>query len=474
MLRNVVDASSAADEPDAPCLKRSRFYEPGDSAPTLERVRRALNDLAAFRDDVHVAAWREYDLAGYEWEAFSHASGEFVFGDAAPTGEELAAKLGGFRGYNAEAYTAALEKVAARGWLVAENGRFAVTAEGKQVRQSVEDETNRLFYTPWTLSDDELTTLQASMEAIRDNLKPPAAKEIHAALDTAHQTLAGHFWGVLQAKAEEVGFVGWDVTLTRRATGYEAGISLDYIMEQVPYMESSTTQGLLDQAAERGFLQKLGEHYVATEAGRVGVTAVFDVANDTLAKLTPLSAAKLTNLFDLLGKLSDAMANAEEPAERPVIIDNRLFAAAEDHAILWQISRRMLDMVTFRDDAHVAAWRAKEVPGYEWEAFSHVWGENVWGDKVSTAAEVAGKLSFRGHDEATYTAALQRCVERGWMAVNADGVYSVTEAGQTMRQEVEDATDNYFYAPFAALNVPERIELYELLTHLAEALKLSE
>ncbi|MCP5100348.1 MAG: hypothetical protein GY943_32755, partial [Chloroflexi bacterium] len=144
-LRQIVDACVAADEPAKPALMRSRFYEPGADAPVLERIRRYLNDLAAFRDDVHIAAWRAYDLAGHEWEAFSHAYGEFVFGDVANTGEALAEKLGGFRGHDAASYTTALQKVAARGWLVEEDGRFTITNEGKQLRQAVEDETDRLF-----------------------------------------------------------------------------------------------------------------------------------------------------------------------------------------------------------------------------------------------------------------------------------------------------------------------------------------
>lgn len=174
LLFSLVDSCLAAEEPSHPCLNRSRFYDPGPAAPVIERLRRYLNDLNAFRDDVHMAAWQAYEVAGYEWEAFSHVHGDYVFGEPAANGEALAEKLGSFRGYDAQAYETALQKVTMCGWLTAADGRYRVTAEGKQVREAVEVETDRLFFAPWSLSAAEEAELKTLMEQLQQSLQEQA------------------------------------------------------------------------------------------------------------------------------------------------------------------------------------------------------------------------------------------------------------------------------------------------------------
>ncbi|HRQ37318.1 MAG TPA: hypothetical protein PLD25_05315 [Chloroflexota bacterium] len=163
-LYGLVQSCIAAPEPPHPCLERSRFFDPGSDAPIVERLRRYLNDLSAFRDDAHLAAWQPYSLKGHEWEAFSHIHGGYVFGERVTTAAELAEKLGSFRGYDAAAYEMALQKVVERGWLMVENGRYAPTAAGNQVREAVETETDRLFFTPWQVDESELNQLKTDLE----------------------------------------------------------------------------------------------------------------------------------------------------------------------------------------------------------------------------------------------------------------------------------------------------------------------
>lgn len=174
LLRQLVDASLAAPNLAKPCLERSRLYDPGAAAPVVERIRRYLNDLNAFRDDAHISAWRSYELAGYEWETLGHVHGAYVFGEPAVTAVALAEKLGGFRGYDVAAYQAALDKLTARGWLTVTDGQYAATAEGEQMRAAAEEETDRLYFAPWALTGAELADLSALLTAVRDGLQLPA------------------------------------------------------------------------------------------------------------------------------------------------------------------------------------------------------------------------------------------------------------------------------------------------------------
>jgi len=44
--------------------------------------------------------------------------------------------------------------------------------------------------------------------------------------------------------------------------------------------------------------------------------------------------------------------------------------------------------------------------------------------------------------------------------------YQVTKKGLALRQQVEEATNRYFFAPWACLNDAERIQLHDLLIRL--------
>jgi len=181
LLARQVDACSAVVAHDAVCLQGSRTFDPGPDAPVLSRIRRHINDLVAFRDDAHMAAWRPLGLPGHAWEAFSHVWGENVFGDAVATPEALADKLGGFRGYDADGYRAALRLATDRGWLAEADGAFSVTDEGRRVRQVAEVETDRHYFAPWRLSDDEAAELEGLLEEVATQL----AAEAETALASA-------------------------------------------------------------------------------------------------------------------------------------------------------------------------------------------------------------------------------------------------------------------------------------------------
>ena len=77
---------------------------------------------------------------------------------------------------------------------------------------------------------------------------------------------------------------------------------------------------------------------------------------------------------------------------------------------------------------------------------------------------------FRGHSAETYSEALADLTSRGWVEETSDG-YQVTEKGQALRQEAEEATDRYFFAPWTCLSVIEKVQLHWLLTQLKNNLQ---
>ncbi len=158
---------------EKPNLSYSRRFDPGADAPVLQRLRRAVNDLNAFRDDAHTAAWRELGVSGHEWEAFSHVWGEKVWGDSVATAAEVAEKLG-FRGYDANEYREALEASVGRGWLAHDGDRYVVTEEGRRVREAAEAKTDELFFEGWQHGAEESESLRATMKSLAEQLKETA------------------------------------------------------------------------------------------------------------------------------------------------------------------------------------------------------------------------------------------------------------------------------------------------------------
>lgn len=137
--------------------------EPG----TLAEVDQLLDDLNAFRDDAHIAAWTPTGVTGQVWEALT-----FLWNGQASSAEELVEKLP-YRSYTVEEYQEALDKLMGLGWSEAGDKGYHLTESGKKIRDQAEQDTNDYYFMPWkVLSEDELGTLKELLTELKDtNLK---------------------------------------------------------------------------------------------------------------------------------------------------------------------------------------------------------------------------------------------------------------------------------------------------------------
>ena len=138
----------------------------GKAATTLARVDQALDDLNAFRDDAHLAAWRPLQVAGEAWELLT-----FLWRGEVKNADEMVEKAGS-RGHTQEAYQSALGDLIGRGWVRAagdaERRAFEVTAAGRQVRDDAEAATDRFFYAPWqVLNETEVDDLRELLTRLK-------------------------------------------------------------------------------------------------------------------------------------------------------------------------------------------------------------------------------------------------------------------------------------------------------------------
>jgi hypothetical protein len=289
------------------------------------------------------------------------------------------------------------------------------------------------------------------------------------ARDELLQALYAHYQQAVQDTMAAEGLEGWDLNLAQVAyTGGDAPIQPADGQRHIPYSDASFFAERLAGAAERGFFEAAEDGYRLSEHGRAVVERLQGAIVGALAAVPvdPATAETVT------GHLQTQIAGCLDcDFDIPNLRYSRRFDPGADAPVLQRLRRALNDLNAFRDDAHVAAFRALDVPAHEWEAFSHVWGEQVWGDPVNTVDEVADKLGFRGHGKDVYREALESAVGRGWLAHEGKR-YVVTEEGRRMREAAEADTNARYFAGWR-LEEDEAAELKREIDALAKQLRAS-
>lgn len=166
LVRDIVIACLTHPEPaDKWSLRHSRGLDPGEHAAILIKLDQYLSDLAAFRDDVHIAAWKPLGVDGPTWETLA-----MFARDDADSADTLLERLQ-HREYPDEVFQEAIKQLIEKGWLAVSGKKLNATEEGKETYIQVEAETNRLFYAPWDfLSEMDVETLVNLMSKLQEGL----------------------------------------------------------------------------------------------------------------------------------------------------------------------------------------------------------------------------------------------------------------------------------------------------------------
>lgn len=230
-------------------------------------------------------------------------------------------------------------------------------------------------------------------------------------------------------------------------------LTAELIAVRNPYSNPQSFQDGIDALKEAGFLDEKG---VATEKAKTNYNKLIDIQNDAItATINLLDNETMQRVADLLERAELHALSLDEP-EHPslsLVVKRPVYGGAP-HATYYRIGR----LNAFRDDSHLAAWRDLEVNGPAWEALTI-----IWRGQQDTLAAIAERLQGRQYDEADYAAALDHLIEKGWLQRNDEGVYSLTEIGQQVRDDAEAQTNVYFNPAFSVLSDKE---VSELATHL--------
>jgi hypothetical protein len=166
LLDQVVAKTKVLPQPEKkPAFELSLRFEREPTAPILARIRRRTIDLLAFHDDAHLAARLPYETSGLLWETFT-----YVWRGDADKAPDLAAQLS-YRNYTKDDYAAALEELAIRDWVSPVDERYVVQQHAAQIRQQVEENTDRLFAATFAaLATTEMAELKQLMKSFANKM----------------------------------------------------------------------------------------------------------------------------------------------------------------------------------------------------------------------------------------------------------------------------------------------------------------
>jgi DNA-binding MarR family transcriptional regulator/DNA-binding HxlR family transcriptional regulator len=296
-----------------------------------------------------------------------------------------------------------------------------------------------------------------------------------------------------------------------------APISAARLRVRCPYYSPHIYENRLKPLAKLGYLKAVTSsadeagyphyEYRLTDSGRMTIEWIIRAADSVLSALHPMDLVALERLSSLLERLVLASLEADEPPGKWALNHSRKTNPGPDAPIMVRIDQYLTDLGAYRDDAHQAAWgnepllkalgsddAAPPAPGnlppspppgvtQALETLTLLWradkgelnnGNSAHGLSVS---QVTTLLEKRGHPRAAYTRALKALSAQGYVEGRSEisrspKLYRLTERGFALRQEIEDRTDAFFYAPWDCLSEEELAELKELLLQLWDGLKV--
>jgi DNA-binding MarR family transcriptional regulator len=238
-------------------------------------------------------------------------------------------------------------------------------------------------------------------------------------------------------------------------------LSLERMARLNPYTAREHHRDALRTLIELEMLEPIdgvdGDRYRLTDSGRTAVEAIFAAAHRALDRVHFLPPEDTETLAVLLGRVVQASLDAPEPATKPALQHSRWTDPGPGKSAVSRIDQYLTDLSRFRDDVHIAAWRAQPIDAVTVEALTYLWrGES------DSPADLADRLSFRGHSQEVYRTAFQGLVSKGW-AKTLDGRYEITEQGARVREEIEEKTEELFFSPWATLLEEELNQVEALL-----------
>ena len=161
-------------------------------------------------------------------------------------------------------------------------------------------------------------------------------------------------------------------------------ITADLFSLRRPYANPDSVIELLEGTAEAGYIKSDGVNgYLIAERGTSAIETVHDEFYRHLNQVNQLPDDKVKELAVLLARLVDSIQKSELDGGKTCFELSHGRHIIVIPGSLAQVDQHLDDLIAFRDDAHIAAWKPVGVDGHTWEVLTF-----VWNGEVSTAEKL--------------------------------------------------------------------------------------
>lgn len=238
-----------------------------------------------------------------------------------------------------------------------------------------------------------------------------------------------------------------------------------HLMVRSPYTAVEEYRLRLGKAAGLGFLEEVApSEFRLTPSGRKATQRFIRVARQAMAAADPLPIQDCRRLSELLDRLVQRSLETPPPPDTwSIRLSHKLMPASDPP--LPYAEQAFSCLAAYRDDAHLAAWQKSELAATALEALTL-----LWRGEARELGQVTEKLAHRGHTPHVYEDAILELRQRGYVA-GTPRALRLTDAGQRFRDQVEEDTNCYFFAPWSVLSNAEKDEAGQLADRLRDGLR---
>ncbi|HLF27378.1 MAG TPA: hypothetical protein VJG32_13675 [Anaerolineae bacterium] len=227
-----------------------------------------------------------------------------------------------------------------------------------------------------------------------------------------------------------------------------------------PYTSVSKYQDALNTLAEKKMVERTGEgRYKLVDSARKAIGEGYAEYFARVARANHLPQAAAQALYACVDQVYTA---ALRQREVPVPILSAAHSVLPDADSTWvQLERRLVGLMIFRDEAHIAAWREAGYTGPRIELSTLLWQAE---DGLSHADLRTAAARLDDKDFASALSALYSSAE----VAERVGRYRLSQSGRAARAEIEAGTDHNYARPFMILEDDQFEAMIELLDQLVD------
>lgn len=293
-------------------------------------------------------------------------------------------------------------------------------------------------------------------------------KDIFPHLLDAVQALAPYYDPSVCRAGEEFGLDAKETYLLIALPSFEPdSITVPILNIRSPYTAPEIYAQRLDSIARSGLLVSSDAlHYSLTERGKTAHQHIMAAAHSSMAAVSPLPSSDMKELMSLLADRVAACLETPEPPGKWCISHSRKLDPGPGAADIVRVDQYLSDLLAYRDDSHLASWKAHNVDGHAWDILTL-----LWINESETIDSIQQKLARRGNSAKRTEKALKMLINDHWIESSEEN-FTITAKGSEIRQKSEWMTDEYFYAPWKSAYENQIQRLVTLLINYTRGLNV--